>query len=186
MSSVTIRACSRGTQARGLAAANDRLRRGGSWLVPAIVIGFLLGACSGDDTYLPALLADPMAEYEAEGIELIDSWERGEGRDLFFRKPTHAEVERVFRIVDQSQSKGVLEEAAAYAEENGWRVRDSSTSSNSGYGGAKKLGPGDGRLGVSLIPADPLHDPDGPRVLRIHLDFGPVRFDETTTSMVEG
>jgi hypothetical protein len=157
------------------------------WLALLTVIGVLATSCSSDDTYLPTLLEDPIASYEAEGIVLVDSWERAEGRDLFFRTPTHAEVVRSFRIVDQSRSERVLEEAAAYAEANGWRLAPARTSPATGYRGAKQLAPGDARLVVSLGAADPLHDPDGPRVLRIHLDFGPVRFDgTTTTSVVEG
>ncbi|HZD24166.1 MAG TPA: hypothetical protein VE569_12320 [Acidimicrobiia bacterium] len=124
-----------------------------------------------------------MASYEAEGLIMFDSWERAEGHSLVTDKPVHAEVERVFRLADQGRSERILEEAATYAEENGWRMQRDLTVSTL-FVGAKSMEPGDARLGISLAASDPLHDPDGPRVLRIHLDFGSVRFDETTTTSI--
>lgn len=157
-----------------------------SLVVGVIASVVALSACSADNTYLPALLADPMASYEADGIVMIDAWQRAEGRDPFFRKRTPAEVGRVYRISDQGQADQVLEEAATFAQANGWRMQRDMTVPTL-FVGAKSMEPGDGRLGISLAASDPLHDPDGPQVLSIHLDFGPVRFDETTTtSVVEG
>jgi hypothetical protein len=166
--------------------SSTRQRSRSKLVTTVVLVAIAAVGCSSDDTYLPVLLADPMASYEAEGIELIDAWEQAEGHSLVADKPIHAEVGRTFRIVDQDRAVHVLEEAADYAEANGWRlttIRDSVVvSASSGYGGAKDLGPGDGRLSVALIPDDPLNDPDWPLVLRIFLDFGSVRFDESTTT----
>jgi hypothetical protein len=125
-----------------------------------------------------------MASYEAEGIVLIDSWRQAEGRDLIFRKPIHAKVGRTYRILDQSQQETILAEAVEYAESQGWRLTDPRTNQyGTGYGGSKDLAPGRGRLGISVVPADPLNDPNGPKVLSINLDYGTVRFDvDATTS----
>lgn len=136
-----------------------------------------LSACSTDDTYLPALLADPMADYEAEGIELVDGWEQAERPGFLGGKPTHAEVGRTYRIVDQSQAGRILAEAAESAESQGWRMQPESPHE---YRGERESTAGMGRLHLSIPAEDALHDPDGPRVLRILLDFGPVRFDEKT------
>lgn len=143
-----------------------------------------VAACSSDDTYLPALLADPMASYEADGIELTATEEFAESTGPF-RKPVHAQVVRTYRIEDQGQAQELLLEAAAFAELEGWRVRPSRSSPTVGYGGTKQLPPGEARLGVSLSAFDPLHDPDGPRVLRISLDYGPVLFDESPAPETE-
>lgn len=141
-----------------------------------------LSACASDQTYLPALLADPMAQYEAEGIALDDTFEQPQHPGSQWRRRTHAEVQRSYRIEDQSQVEEVLEEAVEYAEAKGWRMRASDVSPDSLYMGAKELEPGDGRLFIGLSAADPLNDPDGPRVLTILLDFGSVRFDQSTTT----
>lgn len=144
----------------------------------------VLSGCSSN-TYLPALLDDPMASYEAEGVSLIEAWEQEEGHSLVTDKPVHAEVERLYQIADQNQADQVLADAVAAAESHGWQIAPSSTTPTLGYRAAKELPPGDGRLRVSLVPADPLNEPQSPPVLRIVLDFGSVRFDSTTTSNVE-
>jgi hypothetical protein len=138
-----------------------------------------LSACSVDRTYLPALLADPMADYEAEGIELVNAMEDAEGHDIIMDMPTHAEVWRKYRIEDQIQVEALLVEAVVYAEAQGWRMQKESDRE---YLGAKALEPGMGRLHLSTPAFDVLNDPDGPRGLRISLDFGPVRFDDDTTT----
>ena len=146
-----------------------------------LVLAVLLGmtACSFDRTYLPALLADPMATYEAEGIELVTAVEEGEGRDIIMDLPTHAHVWRMYRIEDQTQVASLLAEAVAYAEAQGWRMQKESDRE---YRGAREMEPGIGRLHLSTPAFDVLNDPDGPRGLSISLDFGPVRFDDAATT----
>jgi hypothetical protein len=136
-----------------------------------LALAVVVVACSRDDTYLPALLDDPMASYEAPGIELAHSWQEAEGRDVVMDVPTHAEVGRTYRILDQDQAEAILADAVAFAESSGWLVEPSRISPTTGYGGTKELPPGVGRLGVSLGVADPIQDPNGPRVLTILLDF---------------
>lgn len=151
----------------------------------AIVLTPSVVGCSTDDTYLPALLADPMASYGAQGIELIDAWEYAEGMGPL-GKPVVAQVGRIYHITDQDQADEVLSEAAEFAELVGWRMTPPITTPADGYGGAKELDVGSARLGVSLVAADPLHDLEGPRVLTVRLDFGPVRFDDSTTTTLGG
>ena len=151
----------------------------------ALVLSFsilALAACTKDDTYLPALLADPMSSYEAEGIELVDAWEESEGRDIVMDAPTHAQAGRTYRIVDELDAESVLNDAVAFAESQGWRMQQDITVSTL-FVGSKPLPPGDGRLSLALGPADPTQDPDGSRSLNVLLDFGSVRFDDTTTSL---
>ena len=149
-------------------------------LLVALVLA--LSACSVDTTYLPALLADPMADYEPDGTELEDSWTDGEGQDVVMDMPTHAGVGRTYRILDQTETKAVLDDAAAYAESQGWRLETSATSPDTSYHGEKELAPGEGNLGISLVAADPINDPEGPQLLRITLEYGSVEPDEATTS----
>lgn len=100
------------------------------WLAPSrlmrsvLVLAVLLTACSFDTTYLLALMAVPMASYEADGIVLIDSCERAEEHSLVTDKPVHhAEVGRTYQILDQSRAEQLVAEAAAVAESDGWRFR---------------------------------------------------------------
>jgi hypothetical protein len=136
-----------------------------------------LTACTRDDTYLPALLDNPMADYVADGVELIAASEQGEGTDFVMDMPTHAEVVRRYRIEDQGQVEQILSDAAAFAESVGWRVQQESETE---YRGAAELDVGSARIHLSTPVEDIASDPNGPRVLRISMDFGPVRFDETT------
>jgi hypothetical protein len=144
-----------------------------------LVMVFLLGACWGDDTYLSALVADPMAEYESDGIVMIDSWEQSEGRSLVGDKPVHAEVGRTYRIVDQDEAHLVFDAAVSRAVSQGWKF---AVSEATGALGAKELASRSGRLSIALIPDDPLNDPDGPLVLRIYIDFGVVGSQVTTST----
>lgn len=166
------------TRHSGPVVIHDRLQL----LAVCGLLALALTACSSESTHLRALLADPMADYEAEGIMLIDAWEQAERPGFLGGKPIHAEVRRKYRIVDQSEAEQLLSEAVAFAEAEGWDLQPSRVSPDTLYIGAKELGPGDGRLSMALGPADPLNDPDGPRVLTILLDFGSVRFDQSTTT----
>jgi len=153
-------------------------------LTTVLLVTAAVAGCSSDDAYLPALLADPMAAYEADGIVLIDSWERPEGHSLVTDKPVHAEVGRRYRIVDESRAEQLVAEAAAVAESEGWRLNAPRDDPPTGFRGAKRLVSGDARLIVSLVPEAPSRDSEGTRILRVILDFGSVRFDEATTSVV--
>ena len=145
-------------------------------IVPVLLL-VAIPACSRDHTYLPALLANPMASYQADGIELIDSSEQGEGTDIVLAMPTNAEVVRRYRIEDQSRTAEVLSDAVAFSESVGWRMQ---RESDSAYLGALDLDVGPGRIHLSTTAEEVLTDPDGPRVLRIYMDFGSVRFDSPT------
>ena len=108
-------------------------------------------ACSTDDTYLPALLADPMASYEDDGIELIDRDSQGNREERPF--PSSAQVISVYRILDDSQAESVLQEAVAAAEAGGWEMTQSPPIPNR-LEGYKELGVGEGHLIVVTAPDD--------------------------------
>jgi hypothetical protein len=133
----------------------------------------VLVGCTSDDTYLPALEADPMASYEADGLELSDSWEYAYRTRLGGGVPHQPEVARTYRIEDQSQARQLLEDAVAFAVSEGWEMTQPLTNRPDFYSGTKELGPGTGELGVWLGAEDPLHDPDGPRRLKILLEYDP-------------
>lgn len=137
-------------------------------LILLAVLG--LGACSADGTYLPALLADPMADYQAPGLVLFDWWEHGEAGSFMGSGPHHAEAVRVYRIVDQSAAQDRLLEAVTYAESVGWQMEQRSAEA---FLGRHELEPGMGRLFLAVSAEDPVHDPEGPKVLSISLNFDP-------------
>lgn len=82
----------------------------------------VLAGCASDDTYLPALEADPMASYGADGLELSHSWEYAYRTRLGGGVPHQPEVARTYRIEDQSRARQLLEDAVAFAESEGWAM----------------------------------------------------------------
>jgi hypothetical protein len=152
------------------------LRYPSRFLMPALVtvVSFLVAGCSSDDTYLPALLADPMASYQAEGLELSDSWEYAQRGSLLGSGPRQAEVGRTFSIGDQSQAEQLLEDAVEFAESEGWAIRGSLTGRPDFYRGTKDLPPGSARMSISLGAVDPIREPDGPKQLVLHMEYDPV------------
>jgi hypothetical protein len=75
-------------------------------------------SCTYDFTYLPALKADPMANPEIPGSELVDSDNHREG--WVMGKPTHAEVHLRYEIDDGYQIDDVFRDAVALAKSHGW------------------------------------------------------------------
>lgn len=118
-----------------------RLRRR---LVAIAVLSLLaISACSND--FLPTLLADPMADYQPPGTELIEEKtqpERGEP----FRRLAH--VIRTFRILKPDEADAVLAAATAEAEAAGWWIEE-------GENACKNLGPGVGSLVIILQDRTP-------------------------------
>jgi hypothetical protein len=134
----------------------------------------VLAGCSGDDTYLPALEADPMASYEADGLELSDSWEYAQRPRLSGGVPHQAEVGRRYQIEDQSQAEQLVEDAVEFAESEGWEMKQPLEDKPDFFSGTKELGPGTGELSVFLVAVDPIHDPDGPIQMRLKIEYDPV------------
>lgn len=128
----------------------------------------MLMACSSDSTYLPALLADPMADYDAGEVELIDSSNVAENRDPFWGKPVHAEVTRLYQVV-ADEPDSALSSAVAYAWSVGWDMTQSATSS-SAFVGSKELESGDGRLYIG-VGDDPLEEADRGVLMRVVISF---------------
>jgi hypothetical protein len=133
----------------------------------------VLVGCTSDDTYLPALEADPMASYGADGLELSDSWEYAYRTRLGGGVPHQPEVARTYWIEDQSRARQLLEDAVAFAESDGWAMTQPLADSPDFHIGTKNLGPGTAELNIWLGAEDPLDDPDGPRKLKILLEYDP-------------
>jgi hypothetical protein len=132
-----------------------------------------LVGCSVDHTYLPALKADPMASYEAPGLKLSDSWQYAYGARLGGGVPYQAEVTRVYAMQDQSHARQLIGEAVASAESEGWTMTQPLRDKPDTYVGTKELVPGTAQLFIGLGVGDPIHDPNGPRVLIINIIFSP-------------
>jgi hypothetical protein len=71
--------------------------------------------CQVDLTRLPALKADPMAELELPGTELI-SQETSSETIGFLTDRTAARIIRKFRILEPKEAESVLADAVEYAE----------------------------------------------------------------------
>ncbi len=100
-----------------------RLGRAVSYALVAVV-GVSVGGCSSDDTFLPALLADPMASYQAEGISLVRSDNQARGTSLVTGKPVYAKVVRRYELEDEDEGEEVLGRAIVAAEAAGWVFDD--------------------------------------------------------------
>lgn len=129
----------------------------------------LLAACSSDDDYLPALLADPMAHYDSGEIELIESTNVPESRDPFWGKPVHAEVVRLYQVAELEDRDSALSSAVDFAESVGWGMNQSATSSNA-FVGSKRLESGEGRLYVG-VGDDPLENNSRGTLMRVVISF---------------
>ncbi len=114
-----------------------------------------------------------MASYEAEGLELSDSWEYGYRRRLGGGVPHQPEVGRLYQIEDQSQARQLLQEAVAFAESEGWTMTQSPTDQPDVYRGTKELSRASAELGIGLGAVDPTDDPDGPVQLNVFMEFDP-------------
>ncbi len=154
-----------------------RIRAKLSWTTSRFVLLFcaaalFFGACSVDDTFLPALLADPMARYEANGIELIESEERSRGRDLVTRKPVTAQVRMIFRLEDPAQMEQVFLDAIVAAEAAGWDLGEMGALEDEfggkGIAASKEFDWGSGRLTIVVGPTP--RESDGDVLLQINLD----------------
>jgi hypothetical protein len=118
-----------------------------------------------------------MASYEAEGLDLSDSWEHAQRGSFLGSAPVQAEVGRRYRIEDQSQAVQLLEEAVAFAESEGWTMTQPLQDNPDFYRGTKALVPGSGELGIFLVAVDAIDDPGGPRQLGVKIEFDPVPTD---------
>jgi len=139
----------------------------GHILIVLLAVG--AAACSDDDTYLPALLADPMAEYSHPDLEVDFRTEipRGEGRVGGFA--SLASVTTGFVLHGDADS--VIADLLATAESAGWTVLSQEPAVGSdgtkGWSAEKELPEGVAGLGVNLSPPDSDEDWD----LSIRLSF---------------
>lgn len=97
------------------------IRRMMLWFIAGVVaIGAVTG-CSSDQTYLPALQADPMASWQPEGAELVNESEQEYDEGGSTSKQSLAAVTRVFRLPSAADVDAARQQALAYAEsEAGW------------------------------------------------------------------
>ena len=129
----------------------DRLRL----LAVYASLALALASCSTDSVYLPALEADPIASYEAAGIELVeDDRNPEEGPDLIFGKPSRASVRRVYDIVDGAEGESVLSEAVSYAESVGWHMEAESITGSQAFLGWRQMPPGEARVIMAIDVED--------------------------------
>ena len=78
----------------------------------------LVAACSTDSTYLPALLADPMAEFSHPQLAVETRAEREQGRSLIGMAEVDAQVFTGYLATGEIDP--VVEDAIASAESSGW------------------------------------------------------------------
>lgn len=157
--------------------ASGYLIRHRLWATLIVVLAFALTACSSQDPKLAGLLADPIASYEAEGIELIRTWQEAQGQGMFGR-PTYATVDRIYRIADQDQLLAVLQDAVSFAESEGWRMEEGITAPTI-FVGEKQLPTGIAEIAITLGTGEVIDEADGSSTLNIHLKYRPVS-EETT------
>jgi hypothetical protein len=137
-------------------------------LVGVIVVASWLGVfAASDDTYLPGLLADPVADMTLHGVELEHSSE-SEQSDSGLFGGTRADVARTYRVVEIGTGQGIFDLAVSQAREAGWDLDPAGPEAGLrealSIRGYKILEPGPAELSLSL-------DERGDS-LRLHLDYG--------------
>ena len=136
------------------------------WVVVMLVWAVGLAACSNDDTYLPALLADPMAGYFHPDLE-VDF--RGEIPKSFTPMGTENEPSITTGFVVRGDFR--IEDTIASTEAAGWTFEsaDPTVSSDGiqGWSATKDLPEGLAALSITLLQDDAEEDWD----LAIRLTF---------------
>lgn len=124
---------------------------GVNWRNGTVVAGLLLvllAACSTDDTYLPGLLADPMAHLELEGLKLAGGTESPEGTRIFGK--SDARVTRQYELLEGFDGDQLVLETVAAAESAGWVFDDEQPSPFGSWHGGKTLEAGRARISVAI------------------------------------
>lgn len=148
---------------------HEAMRR--RWAIRVLIVLMAAGVagCSDDDTYLPVLLADPMAEYSHPDLEVDFRAEipQGEGRVGGFA--SLASVTTGFVLNGDADS--VIGDVLATAENAGWiflsQVPVVGSDGTKGWSAEKDLSEGLAGLDVNLSPPDSDEDWD----LSISLSF---------------
>jgi hypothetical protein len=76
-------------------------------------------ACSGDDTYFQALLADPMADYQPPDTGLVRRSERP-ATGFLARGSTIPKILSEYRFDEAADPEAVFDETVEYASSVGW------------------------------------------------------------------
>ncbi|MGH8915046.1 MAG: hypothetical protein ACRDZM_11100 [Acidimicrobiia bacterium] len=102
-----------------------------------------VAACSGDDSAFQALLADPMAEYQPPGTELVRRSERP-ATGFLERGRSAPQILFEYRILESASPDWVFDETIALARSVGWEFEhdqpQTTATSNQRLEGAKDLG----------------------------------------------
>jgi hypothetical protein len=136
-----------------------------------LVFAFGFSACSTDNRFLPALKADPMASYEAEGIVLEGMTTQGRGKSFVTGKPVYAELTRLYVLTDPETTDDVMADAFEAAVAAGW-VFDHEPSENV-FGNYSTLGHKDfdwGPASISIAVGQLGGDSDSPVRLIVDIE----------------
>lgn len=129
------------------------------WLVRFLGVGVMLlslgavSACSSDTTYLPALLADPMADYSHPSLTEEFRAESPKGRTLIPMAREDASVTTGFDLAGSADV--VIEDVIATAESHGWTFDSHEPATNAegtrGWLATKELAEGLATLSINLL-----------------------------------
>lgn len=118
--------------------------------VVAALLLVLLAACSTDDTYLPALLEDPIAHLESESADLVRRTERPESHRGFFGG-SPALVQQVVEIREGIEPDQAVLEAVAAARAAEWVFDENRYPTSFGlWKGTKTLEIGEAAVDISI------------------------------------
>lgn len=152
------------------------------WILAVVLAATVVAvACSADDTYLPALLADPMGTYEASGVDLIYKATQGRGETPIVGGTHVARVILRYEVADED-AKDALGDAVTYARDQGWEMSEAPIPgvSDEVFRGEKDLGVGLGRM-ILAVDRDPEESVSpGSVTFGMTLGFDHVYEEETT------
>ena len=114
-------------------------------LALGLLLGLLTGCSPSDPIYLPALLEDPMAHVEWEGLEPALRKESKEGEALFGY--SNAFVQQAFDVLDRTREDELVLELKEYAESVGW-VFEEEPGPSGVWRGRKEIE--EGRIGLEI------------------------------------
>ncbi len=135
-------------------------------LLPVLLV--ILSACSSDTVYLPALLADPMADYSHPSLEVSSRAEIPKG-EQFTGAPRRPTVNMAFILTGAVDA--VIADVITRAKGVGWVFESeepaTGTSGNRTWSAEKELPEGLARLRVLVLAPDAPEDWD----LAVSLSF---------------
>jgi len=132
-----------------------RIARLGTNLLVVLIGAALISACASDDTYLPALLADPMADYSHPALEVETRVESPKG-DTPFAGTNEPSVFTGFAL--EGDPDAVVDDVLAAAETAGWVILSEEPVVGSdgfkSWSAEKEIAEGVAGLDINLRPPD--------------------------------